>query len=278
MKKRIAWLLMSCLVALSLVLASCAQPAPTMPTPPTAPTPPVESGRVWLDEYTYVAGGDGEPIVLINNPSASNPTWEQLFSFLQDDETDAYPYGTLLPVIGTEGQVCADFAEALHNNAEAVGIRTAFVVLPENDHALNAFETTDEGLVYIDCTGEAPRTSFTPIPAGPAGAKTFGDVSSWDKVAYVKVGEPLGFISLEVAHSYGFQYSSYEQWIRDKASFDSLADKYERQRGGRLFVPEADYDQLMGKLKDLEKLANKLGGFWEQGDIVKEIKIIWEGE
>jgi len=40
MKKRIAWLLMSCLVGLSLVLASCAQPAPTTPTPPTAPITP----------------------------------------------------------------------------------------------------------------------------------------------------------------------------------------------------------------------------------------------
>ena len=38
MKKRIAWLLMSCLVVLSLILASCAQPAPTTPTTPPAPT------------------------------------------------------------------------------------------------------------------------------------------------------------------------------------------------------------------------------------------------
>ena len=38
MKKRIVWLLMSCLVALSLVVASCAHPAPT--TPPTTPTTP----------------------------------------------------------------------------------------------------------------------------------------------------------------------------------------------------------------------------------------------
>jgi outer membrane lipoprotein-sorting protein len=41
MKKRIIWLLMSCVVALSLVVASCAHPAPTTPpTTPTAPTAP----------------------------------------------------------------------------------------------------------------------------------------------------------------------------------------------------------------------------------------------
>jgi outer membrane lipoprotein-sorting protein len=37
MKKRIAWLLMGCLVVLSLMLASCAKPAPTAPTAPAAP-------------------------------------------------------------------------------------------------------------------------------------------------------------------------------------------------------------------------------------------------
>ena len=40
MKKRIAWLLMSCLVVLSLMLASCAKPAPINSTTPTAPTSP----------------------------------------------------------------------------------------------------------------------------------------------------------------------------------------------------------------------------------------------
>ena len=52
--------------------------------------------------------------------------------------------------------VCADFAEMLHNNAEAAGIRAAYVcimLLNETEgHTLNAFETTDKGLVFIDCT------------------------------------------------------------------------------------------------------------------------------
>jgi hypothetical protein len=53
--------------------------------------------------------------------------------------------------------VCADFAETLHNNAEKAGWRAAYVGIDlagsERGHALNAFQTTDQGLVYIDCTG-----------------------------------------------------------------------------------------------------------------------------
>jgi len=281
MKKRIVWLLMGCLVVLSLVLASCAQPAPvTQPAPvlPTAPTHSIGLGRVWLDEYTYVVGGDGEPVVLIDNPSASNPTWEQLFYFLQDDETDAQPY--------TSTYICADFAETLHNNAEAIGIRAAFVAIPESDHALNAFETTDEGLVYIDCTGESPTTLYTPVPAG---AETFGDVSSWDKVAYIQAGQPLGFISLENAERYGFQYyPGYKKWTEDKEAFDQLFNEYVSTIPANYpsypFYEYYEREMLEkahayheGLLNDLRRYATKLGGFWVQGDTVKEIKIIWEG-
>jgi hypothetical protein len=63
--------------------------------------------------------------------------------------------------------VCADFAEMLHNNAEKAGWRAAFVGITLSGgetHALDAFETTDLGLVYIDCTGmpcTAPRPMKT---------------------------------------------------------------------------------------------------------------------
>jgi hypothetical protein len=44
----------------------------------------------------------------------------------------------------------------LHNNSEAAGYSCAFVTLdlgsPQQGHACNAFETTDRGLVFIDCT------------------------------------------------------------------------------------------------------------------------------
>jgi hypothetical protein len=98
----------------------------------------------------YYVGADGHPIVLVNNPDAKNPTWEELKSFLAVDHTDNLSY--------VEGSfTCGDFAEVLHNNAEKAGIRTAWVAIDFSNggvgHANNTFNTTDEGLVYIDDTG-----------------------------------------------------------------------------------------------------------------------------
>lgn len=87
-------------------------------------------------------------------------------SFLKADPTDKqkYDYASF---------VCADFAELLHNNAEKEGWRTAYVAirLSQGGHALNAFETTDRGLVYVD--------SVSPLARG---------ITNSDKLVDVKVG------------------------------------------------------------------------------------------
>jgi len=134
----------------------------------------------------------GEFIILINNKNAKNPTYAELLNFLSLDKTDEFPYQYMLSVMGfyygeaedkidldiiksiIDGiakpippKICADFAERLHNDAEMAGIRCAYVsvslsgyadpynygITSDTDHALNAFETTDRGLVYIDVTG-----------------------------------------------------------------------------------------------------------------------------
>ncbi|HID42535.1 MAG TPA: hypothetical protein EYP30_01960 [Archaeoglobaceae archaeon] len=44
----------------------------------------------------------------------------------------------------------------LHNNAEVNGIRAGFVeidLVGREPHALNVFNTTDRGIVFVDCTG-----------------------------------------------------------------------------------------------------------------------------
>ena len=131
-------------------------------------------------------------IVLINNKDAINPTYSELLDFLRSDTTDEFPYQYTLSAMGfyygeaedkidlgslksiidgiakpSPPEICADFAERLHNEAEMAGIRCAYVDIslsgysdPYNNaipsdtgHALNAFETTDRGLVYIDVTG-----------------------------------------------------------------------------------------------------------------------------
>jgi len=110
--------------------------------------------RVYIGGAILV-GADGHHITLKNNPEAENPSWDELKAFLLKDKTDSMPYDS-------DTFVCADFAEMLHNNAETGGIRAAYVSVwlgpsgyfpMSGGHALNAFETSDKGLVFIDCTG-----------------------------------------------------------------------------------------------------------------------------
>jgi hypothetical protein len=124
----------------------------------------------------------GDFVVLINNRNAANPNYAQLIAFLKTDATDSFPYVYALPnllpyygsaeshvdlasvkaiIEGTVGpnppRICVDFAENLHNSAEMAGIRCGFVSIDlsgsSSGHALNVFETTDRGLVYVDDTG-----------------------------------------------------------------------------------------------------------------------------
>ncbi len=87
---------------------------------------------------------------LVDNPDAVNPTWAELKAFLAEDRTEQHEY--ILDVYD-----CSEFSRDLHNRAEAAGIRAAVVHIDlageTVGHALNAFITTDYGLVYVDCTG-----------------------------------------------------------------------------------------------------------------------------
>ncbi len=74
-----------------------------------------------------------------------NPTYKEMMEFLTGDETDSNPYVT--------GEYnCVDFSAQLSNNAEANGIRVAYVRLRSEKwaHVLVAFETTDRGLIFIE--------------------------------------------------------------------------------------------------------------------------------
>jgi hypothetical protein len=93
-------------------------------------------------------------------PTLKDPTYNQLLSFLQADNTDALPY--IYPTF-----VCDNFASTLQSNAKKAGWRCAKVTLdmtgytdpyklgikPNAGHACNAFQTTDRGLIFIDDTG-----------------------------------------------------------------------------------------------------------------------------
>ena len=100
-------------------------------------------------EYRELAG-DGSDILLCNNDSAVDPTYNQLIQFLQADATDQTPY-----MHGT--YVCADYAKDVHDHAELAGMKAGWVGIDFADgsrHACNVFHTVDHGVVYIDCTGQ----------------------------------------------------------------------------------------------------------------------------
>ena len=125
-----------------------------------------------FDQWTGDASGTSPNIVITMDsnrhvtayfaeipPPLRNPSWAELTDFLYEDDTDEMEY--VYPTT-----VCFDFAQRLQKNAKAAGWRCAFVevelegypdwygygIPSSTGHALNAFETTDKGLVYIDCT------------------------------------------------------------------------------------------------------------------------------
>jgi hypothetical protein len=83
-----------------------------------------------------------------NSPAAGNVTYDELIRFILNDSTDQVPYGN-------DSYICIDYAAAVHDNAERLNISAGLVTCDVNGsmHALNVFNTTDRGLVYIDCTG-----------------------------------------------------------------------------------------------------------------------------
>ncbi len=98
-----------------------------------------------------------------------NPSWEDLKRFLKEDRTDALQY--------KPGEFdCEGFAINLRDAAARRGFRSAFVAIGFGEgtvgHALNAFQTTDRGLIYVDVTER-------------------------DSIAYVEKGKPYGTIVLE---------------------------------------------------------------------------------
>ncbi len=227
-------------------------------------------------------GGDGELIELINNPDATNPTYAELVIFIKEDFTDENFYVRM----SNYGYVCADFAEDVHNNAEAVRIKAAWVGISfegdDEGHACNAFETIDRGLVYIDCTGS--------ISLGQLDAEH--SPSGWDTVAYVEIGKEYGRIAIDKAKSssYGF-YEEYKQkWQEYKTLLSDyneevarynqeIKDRVYQQGSSALARIEAWEAKLEETKQVLDELRGELGEFWYQPKgIVKDIRIHWGKE
>ncbi len=87
--------------------------------------------------YDELASGRGYTI--------EDPTYRQMMNFIREDKTDERDYAE-------DEYVCQNFAMDVCNNAEEEGIRCAYVIInyPDGGHTIVAFNTIDEGLVYIE--------------------------------------------------------------------------------------------------------------------------------
>jgi hypothetical protein len=236
-----------------------------------------------------VDAGDVGNVHLVANPAAKNPTWQQLKDFMQQDKTDEDTYDTVV-------NPCGAFAETIYNNAEAGGIRAAFVAITLQGstmgHACNAFETTDMGMAYVDCTGmtieESLADSSQHLSPDGKPARIFGQADSHDKIAYVAVGKELGFISMEVAgvpdYSYYEQYEvRFDKFKNDLdtcnaaiVQYNSYTDQYNRTRNSSLVTTVNAQRHLINKLSaQVYADADGLGAFWPSMGIVEGVKIYW---
>lgn len=135
------------------------------------------------DTPTSYITADGEKITLDNNRSAIDPTYAQMLDFLKHDNTSEKNYSSHF--------VCADFAKAVHDNAERNGYRCAFVFVEfcnDSDcHACNAFNTTDRGLIFIDCISGDKIVTAAEDYQYTLSSAAFGDtVTEWQSLGIVR--------------------------------------------------------------------------------------------
>ena len=190
-----------------------------------------ENGAVLVD-------GADKPIELKNNPKAVDETYAQVLDFIRQDTTDLLPYIDRGNKDGLTPFVCSDFAARVHDNAEAAGIRAGYVsvdwVSGDVGHAIDAFETTDQGLVFIDCTG---KSDYSQVEEGDSQV-TMG---SWDKVGYLATGHQYGVIALAYAASPQFAYydvySQKWQELKDKlTAYNAEVRSYNQQIKGHVYT------------------------------------------
>jgi hypothetical protein len=126
------------------------------------------------DGNTYFVGADGHKITLVHNTNATDSTYAKVVQFTLADSTDNIQYQ---PNIFT----CGDYAERVQNNAENSGIKCGWVTVDfigGESHACNVFNTTDKGLVFIDCTMYDSKVhlvdgdKYSPVNLNPDAAGT----------------------------------------------------------------------------------------------------------
>ena len=93
-----------------------------------------------------------------NTNTLIDVNYNDLISFIENDTGDSHPY--------SEAFVCSDFALALLHNASLQNISSAFVILnfhQTEEHAVICFNTTDNGIIYIEPQSDLNITAYITI-------------------------------------------------------------------------------------------------------------------
>ena len=275
-------------IAAAILLSACSLPfsipGASYPPPATLSAPDYTTGinsiagALSYDgrQPPYRLYPGGPPVNLINNPAAVDVTWDRLMTFVESDATDHNAY---VP----DKYMCGSFALDLHNDAEAQGIRAAWVAIDfygeDTGHAATAFMTIDRGLVIIDDTS-----------SNDIARQNIGDTSinSFDKVAYISIGQDYGVVPLEVASSPLYNYylsylDNFRLFEQKRAAYEADALAYEQELGGRTRLKEPEYSyfntwhaRLQAEKAELNILGNSLGSYyWESLGKVSAVKIYW---
>lgn len=128
----------------------------------TGNTTGFELGKVISYEKGYISGYDNgkEYVVTHLDQYVAVPkavSYDEVVEFLKEDKTSDNEYST--------NYDCIIFTSRLKENANKIGIKCASVILDMYDsknnsrvgHAINAFDTSDKGIVYFDPQTDQPR-------------------------------------------------------------------------------------------------------------------------
>jgi len=201
-----------------------------------------------------------------------NPTWLELKQFLESDDTNTRMYVA-------DQFDCSGFAITLRDRAQQHGFRCAFVEIAFGDeagHALNAFQTQDNGLIYVDDTEH-------------------------DTIAYIEIGQEYGNITIDAVktqffekpdqfpdqpltslslHSYDGNLFSYTYYANYQArvqfyrassdAYNNAVQIYDQQNSGY------SYNQLSTWYSNLNMWEEDLGSsFFNPMETVLSIEVYW---
>lgn len=199
-----------------------------------------------------------------------NPSWAELKEFVKNDNIDGVTYNL-------NTFACSGYAIILRDRARKLGYRCAFVQVAfpgTAGHALTAFQTTDMGLIYIDCT-EADKVAY--VKEGQsygtiqldAVLERYIDCSGspgdfWQALKYAETGNTFSY---DYYIGYQKRWNFYDQTID---AYNQAADQFNKGAG------QLTHAQMITWQDNITALENELGNtIYESPGITGNIEIYW---